>query len=141
MGKVGICAKYTKIFIKLYNIYRTECVRTKFLSVKIIILKIWDLILIDIWYQKRWITMFLNAKFFKQLKISVNKIDDRVSMSFLRTSQGQRHKHYRSRCKTTSWPINSTCYAAFCNNRHVLYQNRRISQYLPRFATSFCRGV
>ena len=85
--------------------------------------------------------MFLNAKFFKQLKISVNKIDNQVSMSLLRTSQGQHHKHYRPRCKTTSRHINSTCYAAFCNNRHVLYQNRRISQYLPRFATSFCRGV
>ena len=44
----------------------------------------------------------MNAKFFKQLKISVNKIDNQMSMSFLRTSQGQRHKHYRPRYKTTS---------------------------------------
>ena len=112
VGKVGICVKYTK-----NNIYKIECVRTKFLSAQIMILKICNLILIDIWYQKRWITM--NAKFFKQLKISVNKIDNQMSMSFLRISQGQRHKQYRPRCKTTNWPINSTFYIAFCNNQRV----------------------
>ena len=70
-------------------------VRAKFLSVgiassnsQIIILKIWDLILIGIWYQQRWTTMFLNATSFKQLKISENKIEEPISMPFLRTSQG-----------------------------------------------------
>ena len=32
--------------------------------------------------------MFLNATSFKQLKISKNKIEDLMSMPFLRTSQG-----------------------------------------------------
>ena len=32
--------------------------------------------------------MFLNARSFKQLKISENKIEDLISMPFLRTSQG-----------------------------------------------------
>ena len=50
---VGICIKYKKI-----NIYKIEYVRAKFLSagiassnLQMIILKIWDLMLIDIWYQ------------------------------------------------------------------------------------------
>ena len=53
VGKVCICIKYTKT-----NIYKIEYVTAKFLSegiassnLKIIILKIWDLLLIDIWYQ------------------------------------------------------------------------------------------